>query len=228
VEARQGMTSSGELRSLSPKSYKTLPKLEAPATYVCVIRDIDSDRYRIDATDHPGPFVAAILAEAPRAFGLELISILATADLQKSETALYERHHARLSEQWLELDAVQHEELRRSILKIDAHSSQYIVPQRAQLPTVNFPLAETRYGRWMTSNEAARARTQWRDIQLSRQSPPAGMEASAMRGSPTTVGAWIAKRIENLIWNDPGCLLLIWIGLVALGLLVLIVSGFRA
>ena len=41
------------LKSLPPASYQALPALPSPAGYILVIRDIDSDGYRIDATEHP-------------------------------------------------------------------------------------------------------------------------------------------------------------------------------
>ena len=222
------MAGTGDLRSLSPKDYNTLPKLEAPAAYVCVIRDIDSDSYRIDATEEPGPFVAAILAEAPRNFGLELLSILETDDLRASESALYERHHARLSGAWLELDEVQLQGLRRSILQIDVRSSHYLRPPPRQALAIAIPQAETRYGRLMTSNSRAPGRTKWPDIQLSRHNSPARRRAGQPADAPSSPQAWIAGRVKYLLWNDPGCLLLVWIGLLVLGLLYVLFVSVRA
>lgn len=119
------------MRSLSPKDYESLPPLEAPSGYICVIRDIDSDTFRIDGADLPATLVRAIMDEAERAFGIELVSVLETEDLRLSESNLYERYHARLSEKWLDLDAYQLEALRRSILQIDAHRSLYLTAQQA-------------------------------------------------------------------------------------------------
>ena len=61
--------------------------------------------------------------------GIELISILETEDMSTSESNLFEDHRARLSSEWLELDAYQLQALRSSTLQIDMHSSHYLTPQ---------------------------------------------------------------------------------------------------
>ncbi len=108
-----------------------MPRLEPPASYICVIRDIDSDSYRIEAAAQPGSYIEALLNETKRSFGIELVSILETEDLAATEAELYELYHARLSHDWLELDPYQLEVLRRSVLQIDVYSSHYLTPQRA-------------------------------------------------------------------------------------------------
>ncbi|MCY3780097.1 MAG: hypothetical protein OXG78_07305 [Chloroflexi bacterium] len=118
------------MKSIAPKDYESLPRLEPPAGYVCVIRDIDSDTYRIEGAAHPGLYIEALLNEEERDFGIELLSILETEDLQATEAELYDLYHARLSGDWLELDPYQLEALRRSILQIDAYASHYLTPQR--------------------------------------------------------------------------------------------------
>ena len=114
------------MKSLAPKYFEALPQLDSPAAYICVIRDIDRDRYRIEATRWPQALVNEVIAERERSFGIELVSVLKTDDLAASEAELYARHHARLSSEWLELDDLQLEELRRSMLRIDAHASHYL------------------------------------------------------------------------------------------------------
>ena len=116
------------MRSVAPKDYESLPDLQAPAGYILVIRDIDSDTFRLDGTANPKTFVAAVLDESERQFGIELVSILESEDLAASASALYDRHQARLSDVWLELDPFQIEELRRSSLQIDARESLYLSP----------------------------------------------------------------------------------------------------
>ena len=114
------------MKSLPPKDHASLPALDAPAGYICVIRDIDRDSYRIEATHRPQALIDAVVAEDERSFGFELVSILETRDLVASQAELYARHHARLSSEWLELDALQLAELRRSALQIDAYASHYL------------------------------------------------------------------------------------------------------
>ena len=122
------------MKSLPPKDYGLLPKLDAPAGYICVLRDIDRDAYRIDSTDCPATYVDALLAELAGTYGIELISILETDDLLASESRLFDSHHARLSDEWLDLDSYQLAELRRSELQINAHGSLYLTPQPASTP----------------------------------------------------------------------------------------------
>ena len=118
------------MKSIAPKDYETLPTLAAPAGYICLIRDIDSDSYRIEGTAQPAQYIENVLKETGRKFGIELVSILAAEDLAAAEAGLYQRYQARLSSDWLELDPYQLEELRRSTLRIDAYASHYIMPQR--------------------------------------------------------------------------------------------------
>ncbi|MCY3780094.1 MAG: hypothetical protein OXG78_07290 [Chloroflexi bacterium] len=118
------------MKSLVPKDFQSLPELNRPAGYILVIRDIDTDRFRIDAAASPSSAIEAVFGETERRFGIELVSILETEDLESSASALYERHHARLSSDWLELDPYQIGGLRRSSLQIDAYASQYIPPDQ--------------------------------------------------------------------------------------------------
>ena len=127
------------MKSLPPKHYELLPSLAAPAGYICVIRDIDRDRYRLEATRWPQALIAAVLAEDERSFGIELVSVLQTDDLSAGEARLYASHHARLSSEWLELDAFQLAELRRSALQIDAFASQYLTREGESLSNVTAP-----------------------------------------------------------------------------------------
>ena len=221
------------MRSLSPKDYASLPPLQAPAAYICVIRDIDSDTYRIDEADRPAAFVRAIMDETGRDFGIELVSILETDDLQVSESVLYERHHARLSAEWLDMDALQLEELRRSVLQIDAHRSHYLSAKPTGLSTTAHPQAKSRFVTSASSYLSAPGRKNWRDRQRSgRSSLFRSYGADALRrpnrlprttvsqsaDAPSSLRALIVGRFKHLLWNDPGCLLLIWIALLLAGL----------
>ncbi|MYD09627.1 MAG: hypothetical protein F4X02_06250 [Chloroflexi bacterium] len=133
------------LKSLPPKDYLALPALDAPAGYICVIRDIGRDAYRIQGTQDPASLVHAASAGAEGKMGIELISILKSADLSASESGLYEAHQARLGSAWLTLDAYQLGELRSSALQIDSHSSHYLTPQLAR-QSQQAPVSEgTRY-----------------------------------------------------------------------------------
>ena len=122
------------MKSIPPKDYASLPKLDAPAGYICVLRNIDRDAYRIDSTDHPATYVSALLAHTTGTYGIELISLLETDDLVASEAQLFDAHHARLSDDWLMLDEHQLAVLRRSELQIAAHRSLYLSSQSGASP----------------------------------------------------------------------------------------------
>ena len=127
------------MKSINPGDYATQPRLEPPAGYICVLRDVDSDKWRIEGARHPQALVEGVLAESESRFGVEVVSILKTDDLAASGAELYERHHAGLSDAWLRLDEYQVETLRRSILRIDAHPSHYLGLKAAgqSTPAVN-------------------------------------------------------------------------------------------
>ena len=118
----------GEMKSIDPRNYAALPGHEPPAGYVCVLRDVESDRWRIEGAPHPNALVEDALAKSESRFGIEIVSILDTEDLAASEAMLYEQYQARLGDDWLELDEYQLEALRRSVLQIDAHPSHYLTP----------------------------------------------------------------------------------------------------
>lgn len=118
------------MRSLPPSSYRTLPKLELPASYVCVLRDVDSDSYRIDKTHDPPGFIEGVLAERDGDYGIELLAIVETSDLNALESLLRERHDASLGVDWMSLDDYQLAELRDSVLQINAFHSQYLTAQQ--------------------------------------------------------------------------------------------------
>ena len=69
---------SDPVKSVAPRDYETLPALDEPAGYICVVRDIDRDRYRIEATHLPKAFINRLVAERQRSFGIELVSIVQT------------------------------------------------------------------------------------------------------------------------------------------------------
>lgn len=119
------------MESINPGDYETQPRLEPPAGYICVLRDVESDRWRIEGARHPKRLVEGVLADSESRFGIEIVSILKTEDLAESAATLYERQHAGLGESWLSLDDYQVETLRRSMLQIDAHPSFYLMPTDA-------------------------------------------------------------------------------------------------
>ena len=221
------------VRSLPPRDYQQLPMLESPAGYVCVIRDIDSDRFRIDSTDHPSTFFSAIMNDDERRFGIEIVSILETEDLGAAQTELYEKHHARLSAAWQALDNYQLAELRQSMLQIDAHRSCYLARQGSHEPPIaeNLAdsradtLAETRYGRLMTSQRALQREHQQTQPTLSR---PYGLRSSArnvprMRRQEQSegLGQFLLNLFLTLLFNHP---FVVIYGLALLLVLLLVLS----
>jgi len=126
------------MKSIDPREYEALPRREPPAGYVCVLRDVEGDRWRIEGARHPQDLIEDALAESDSRFGIEIVSVLDTEDLAASEAMLYEQHQARLSDAWLALDEYQLEALRRSALQIDAHASHYLTPN-SSAPTPKTP-----------------------------------------------------------------------------------------
>ena len=153
------------MKSLPPTTYKSLPALPSPAGYILVIRDIDTDSYRIDATEHPKRYLDDLFADSGRQYGIELVSILQSEDLKVSEALLYERYLATFSGEWLQLDLYQLKELRQSILQLYAHSSQYLRPRPQRLPK-----SEQQAKTSVKTGPASAARSAQRP-QAGRQSP---------------------------------------------------------
>ena len=76
------------MKSLDPRDYELQPQLEPPAGYICVVRDVTSDKWRIEGARHPKRLVEGILAASESRFGIELVSILKTEDLDASAATL--------------------------------------------------------------------------------------------------------------------------------------------
>ena len=161
------------MRSVDPSDYEAQPRHEPPAGYICVLRDIESDRWRIEGARHPKALVEDALAESGPRFGIEVVSVLDTEDLATSEAMLYEQHQARLSDVWLELDEYQLEALRRSVLQIDAHPSHYLTPS-AHAAAPKTP---------SSGQSGRRARRRRRDRWGLRQSAPARQSLYRMYGA---------------------------------------------
>ena len=119
-----------DLWSLPPRDYRAFAKLELPACYICVVRDVDSDCYRIDKTDYPSRFIDQVLAEREGDFGIELVAIVQTSGLDAVASFLLERYDATLGEEWMSLDSYQLQALRNSVLQINAYHSQYLSSQQ--------------------------------------------------------------------------------------------------
>ena len=201
--------------SLPPKAYATLPRLSAPAGYIVVIRDIDSDTFCMNRTQHPHSYVEELFAERPRDFGIELVSILESIDLAHSESQLYEQHHAALSAAWLALDPLQIEALRRSSLQIDAYDSHYMVSKREPLPQATARTeVPPRYQSLVRSNKQGVSTNK----ETNRRSPiykPYGTE-SLRRNQLVNNPRWvyedepmnwrqhIGEHFEDLLVNHPG------------------------
>lgn len=167
------------MKSVPPKEFESLPALDSPAGYICVIRDIDRDRYRIEATRMPKALIDKIVSEDDRDFGIELVSVLRTDDLSASADELYARHHARPSSEWLALDDLQLEELRQSALQIDAYASQYLTRKRLFLSDAAAPGRPNRHAASRASYGSSGAR--WRRLRPRSPIPSAKYGVAALR-----------------------------------------------
>lgn len=209
------------MNSLPPKDYASLPKLEPPAAYICVLRDIDRDVYRIDSTDHPAAYVDMLLAETTGAYGIELLSILETEDIAASEMRLYERHHATLGDRWLELDAYQLMALRKSELRILDYNSHYISQRQSAAAAT-----ERRSGSVASSREQSAA-GQLRRTGVNEQSPLVldnhrDVQRSRRQRTAHKPDSWrqsLSDKIDDIWHRHPGLVIAVTLLLMLLFLI---------
>jgi len=133
-----------DLRSIPVANYHDLPKLGRRSGYICVLRDIDCDKYLIDGTDHPSKVIDAAFAEKHGTFGLELLLILETTNIKnvaKWLAILYSQLEYR---QWIELSPNELQEIRNLASPDYIHGSTYLTPKThwgiASLPVGSFEL----------------------------------------------------------------------------------------
>ena len=104
---------SWELKKVPIRGYKKLSRLQLPAGYVCLIRDMDyGSRYKIERMNHPAADFEDLTAGLP--FKTQIAYIARTNDAAASERYLhqrYARHTAR--GEWFDLNDAQLREIRR-------------------------------------------------------------------------------------------------------------------
>ena len=106
------MRGSWELKQVPVRNYKKLPRLKPPAGYVCLIRDMDYGRYKIERMNHPAADLEDLTAALP--FKTQIAYIAKTNDAAASERYLHQRYarHAARGE-WFDLNDAQLREIRR-------------------------------------------------------------------------------------------------------------------
>ncbi len=111
---KTGITLRGswELKQVSVRGYKKLSRLKPPAGYVCLIRDMDYGRYKIERMNHPAADLEDLTAALP--FKTQIAYIAKTNDAAASERYLHQRYarHAARGE-WFDLNDAQLREIRR-------------------------------------------------------------------------------------------------------------------
>ena len=224
------------MRSLPPADYATLPRRAPPAGYICVIRDVDSDSFRIDGAQQPADLVAQALAIAAGDFGIEILAILETEDLAASAAELYAAYHAELSDEWLTLDPYQWQEMRRSALRVDDHASQYLAanrvsPGKAAIKASGTSAKETDSStrRRFAANRRASRRIKpgptaykvygTRALRRERRREAAQRAAQ----EPTPWRQSLSEGFDNLMQNRPG----LFIALVLLVMLLFLIFAWR-
>ena len=105
------MRGSWELKQVSVRGYKKLSRLKPPAGYVCLIRDMDYGRYKIERMNHPAADLEDLTAALP--FKTQIAYIAKTNDAAASERYLHQRYarHAARGE-WFDLNDAQLREIR--------------------------------------------------------------------------------------------------------------------
>ena len=205
------------MRSLPPKACASLSKLDAPAGYICVLRDIDRGAYRIDSTDHPASYVDALLAEMTGTYGIELLAILETDDLAISEAQLFAAHHATLGDEWLELDAYQLRALRKSELRILDYGSYYISQRQTEAAGGASGMARPREGSaagqspWGGSDAPPPVAEHYR-YGGRRQRQPQAHEPGSWRQS-------LSDKFDDLLHSHPGLVIAFILFLILLCLI---------
>ena len=112
LERRRYLRDSWELKKVPVRGYKKLSRLKPPAGYVCLIRDMDYNRYKIGRMNHPAAELEDLTANLP--FKTQIAYIAKTNDVAASEDYLhqhYARHTAR--GEWFDLNDAQLREIRR-------------------------------------------------------------------------------------------------------------------
>lgn len=212
------------VRSLPPRDYQLLPMLESPAGYICVLRDIARDVYRIDSADHPATYIDALLGELTGSYGIEVIAILETDNIGASERQLFDAHHARLSDEWLELDAYQLRALRKSELRILEYSSHYMSKRQTS------PASATRRSGSMArlAERGAAGQSPWEDA--AAPSPPGlefyrygGRQRQQEAHEPDSWRQSLSDKFDDFLHNHPGLV----IASVLLVMLLLLIHIWR-
>jgi|GEM_PF-5983736 len=135
--------------TVSASDYESLPKLDAPAGYVYIFKDIEvSQRYKIGRTNHPKRRLNKFGVELP--FETAVIHILQTDDAVATEKYLHEQYAPqRKRGEWFDLTDTQLNEIRHlgqsskqldetSITSTDAshNNNRYTEPHfLSQVPT---------------------------------------------------------------------------------------------
>ena len=106
------MRGSWELKQVPVRNYKKLQRLKPPAGYLCLIRDMDYGRYKIERMNHPAADLEDLTAALP--FKTQIAYIAKTNDAAASEHYLHQRYarHAARGE-WFDLNDAQLREIRR-------------------------------------------------------------------------------------------------------------------
>ena len=138
------------VRSISANDYHNLPKLSRRSGYVCVLRDVDLNKYLIDETDQPSTVVDMVFSEHG-ASSLELLFILETTNIRKFAEGLAILYPKFRYREWLDLSPVELKEIRNLGSPEYIFGSVYLTPKThweienlpteslAQLPKVEGP-----------------------------------------------------------------------------------------
>lgn len=177
----------GIVSSIPPTDYRALPRLACPSGYVCVVRDVDSDKYRIDKSDHPLAFVSQVLAKRAGDFGIELVSVVQTSDVTAFESLLRERYGASLGPDWMSLDDYQLRVLHSSVLQIGAFDSCYLQAEHRDQALASAGAAPSRDAVNRTTGRAT------------LQRPRSNGQGAAERGR---LGTRSRIRTRSELWNQ--------------------------
>ena len=119
-----------EWESVLDEDYRVLPKLKGKSGYVCIIRDTETDNYKVYFEDHPVDAIDCAFLETGLRFPLEIFLVLEIENKKKAKEALLSLSESKHRNEWVNLSMEELGEIKRSSTEAYAHSSVYVNPKK--------------------------------------------------------------------------------------------------
>ena len=116
--------------SVLDEDYRVLPKLKGKSGYVCIVRDTETDNYRVFFEDHPVDAIDGAFLETGLRFPLEIFLVLEIENMKKAKEALLLPSESKHRTEWVNLSMEELGEIKRSATEAYAHGSVYVNPKK--------------------------------------------------------------------------------------------------